>query len=76
MAGSSAEPAAALAACDVRVAGGGINGVGIPRDLAGRGLHVVLRGRDDLSAHTSSVSSQRIHSSLRDLEHVAFCLMR
>ena len=39
--------------CDVLVVGGGINGVGIARDLAGRGCRVMLLERDDLAAHTS-----------------------
>ena len=41
-------------ACDALVVGGGINGVGIARDLAGRGLSVVLAEKDDLASHTSS----------------------
>jgi choline dehydrogenase-like flavoprotein len=58
MPGSTAEAAAAQATCDVLVVGGGINGVGIARDLAGRGLRVVLCERDDLAAHTSSASTK------------------
>ncbi|MFP5473877.1 MAG: FAD-dependent oxidoreductase, partial [Gammaproteobacteria bacterium] len=37
--------------CDVLVVGGGINGCGIARDLAGRGFKVVLCEQDDLAAH-------------------------
>ena len=42
--------------CDVLVVGGGINGAGIARDAAGRGLSVVLCEKDDLASHTSSAS--------------------
>ena len=38
--------------CDVLVVGGGINGAGIARDLAGRGLKVLLCEKDDLAQHT------------------------
>ena len=41
---------------DLLVVGGGINGVGIARDAAGRGLSVILVEKDDLAAHTSSAS--------------------
>ncbi|MES3003629.1 MAG: FAD-dependent oxidoreductase, partial [Pseudomonadota bacterium] len=40
--------------CDVLVVGGGINGAGIARDLAGRGWRVTLCEQDDLASHTSS----------------------
>lgn len=62
--------------CDVLVVGGGINGVGIARDLAGRGLKVVLCEKDDLGAHTSSSSTKLIHGGLRYLEHGEFSLVR
>ena len=62
--------------CDVLVVGGGINGAGIARDAAGRGLCVVLCEKDDLGAHTSSSSSKLIHGGLRYLEHYAFSLVR
>ena len=62
--------------CDVLVVGGGINGVGIARDAAGRGLRVVLCEKDDLGAHTSSASSKLIHGGLRYLEHREFGLVR
>ncbi len=42
---------------DLLVIGGGINGAGITRDAAGRGLRVLLCEQDDLAAHTSSASS-------------------
>jgi glycerol-3-phosphate dehydrogenase len=63
-------------ACDVLVVGGGINGVGIARDLAGRGWSVVLAEQDDLAAHTSSSSTKLIHGGLRYLEYYEFGLVR
>jgi glycerol-3-phosphate dehydrogenase len=62
--------------CDVLVVGGGINGAGIARDLAGRGLKVVLCEKDDLASHTSSSSTKLIHGGLRYLEHHEFSLVR
>jgi glycerol-3-phosphate dehydrogenase len=62
--------------CDVLVVGGGINGAGIARDAAGRGLRVVLCEKDDLAAHTSSASSKLIHGGLRYLEQREFGLVR
>jgi glycerol-3-phosphate dehydrogenase len=61
---------------DVVVVGGGINGAGIARDLAGRGLSVLLCEKDDLAAHTSSSSTKLIHGGLRYLEHYEFALVR
>ncbi len=63
-------------ACDVLIIGGGINGAGIARDAAGRGLSVVLCEKDDLAAHTSSASTKLIHGGLRYLEHREFSLVR
>ncbi|MCK8516693.1 glycerol-3-phosphate dehydrogenase [Methylonatrum kenyense] len=60
---------------DLLIAGGGINGAGIARDAAGRGLRVLLCERDDLAAHTSSASTKLIHGGLRYLEHYAFRLV-
>jgi glycerol-3-phosphate dehydrogenase len=71
---SSAADAAST--CDVLVVGGGINGAGIARDLAGRGLRVVLCEKDDLAAHTSSASTKLIHGGLRYLEYYEFSLVR
>ncbi|NDZ16815.1 glycerol-3-phosphate dehydrogenase [Variovorax sp. WS11] len=68
--------AAALAACDVLIVGGGINGCGIARDLAGRGWRVLLCEKDDLAAHTSSSSTKLIHGGLRYLEYYEFSLVR
>ncbi|MFP5397617.1 MAG: glycerol-3-phosphate dehydrogenase [Gammaproteobacteria bacterium] len=62
--------------CDVLVVGGGINGAGIARDLAGRGWRVCLAERDDLASHTSSASTKLIHGGLRYLEHYEFALVR
>jgi glycerol-3-phosphate dehydrogenase len=62
--------------CDVLVVGGGINGAGIARDAAGRGLSVLLCEKDDLASHTSSASSKLIHGGLRYLEYRAFGLVR
>ncbi len=61
---------------DVLVVGGGVNGVGIARDLAGRGLSVMLAEKDDLAAHTSSASTKLIHGGLRYLEYREFGLVR
>ncbi|HRI17302.1 MAG TPA: glycerol-3-phosphate dehydrogenase [Burkholderiaceae bacterium] len=61
---------------DALVVGGGINGAGIARDLAGRGLSVLLVERDDLAAHTSSSSTKLIHGGLRYLEYYEFSLVR
>ena len=63
-------------ATDVLVVGGGINGAGIARDAAGRGLSVVLCEKDDLASHTSSASTKLIHGGLRYLEHYEFGLVR
>ncbi|MEP6998268.1 MAG: glycerol-3-phosphate dehydrogenase [Betaproteobacteria bacterium] len=54
---------------DLAVIGGGINGAGIARDAAGRGLKVLLAEKDDLASHTSSWSTKLIHGGLRYLEH-------
>ena len=61
---------------DLLVIGGGINGVAIARDAAGRGLRVCLCEQDDLAAHTSSASTKLIHGGLRYLEQHDFGLVR
>src|SRR5882762_3207873 len=61
---------------DLLVVGGGINGVGIARDAAGRGLSVHLCEKGDLAGGTSSASTKLIHGGLRYLEHYAFRLVR
>ena len=65
-----------LIATDMLIVGGGINGAGIARDAAGRGLSVVLCEKDDLASHTSSASTKLIHGGLRYLEHYEFGLVR
>ncbi|WP_416759470.1 glycerol-3-phosphate dehydrogenase [Roseateles sp. So40a] len=83
LAGASADATADNAAaaaphgdCDVLVVGGGINGAGIARDLAGRGWKVVLAEASDFAAHTSSSSTKLIHGGLRYLEYYEFSLVR
>ncbi len=61
---------------DLLVIGGGINGVGVAADAAGRGLSVALCEADDLASATSSWSSKLIHGGLRYLEHYEFRLVR
>ena len=61
---------------DVLIVGGGINGTGIARDAAGRGLSVLLVEQDDLASHTSSASTKLIHGGLRYLEYGEFRLVR
>ena len=59
---------------DLLIVGGGINGAGIARDAAGRGLSVLLAEKDDLASHTSRWSSKLIHGGLRYLEYYEFRL--
>lgn len=76
---AAAEPRGGSAAgglFDLLVIGGGINGVGIARDAAGRGLRVCLLEQSDLAAYTSSASTKLIHGGLRYLEHREFRLVR
>ncbi|MGN6084721.1 glycerol-3-phosphate dehydrogenase [Trinickia sp.] len=61
---------------DLLVVGGGINGAGIARDAAGRGLSVLLVEQHDLASHTSSSSTKLIHGGLRYLEYKEFGLVR
>ncbi len=61
---------------DLLIVGGGINGAGIARDAAGRGLKVMLVERGDLAGATSSASSKLIHGGLRYLEQYEFGLVR
>jgi D-erythritol 1-phosphate dehydrogenase len=60
---------------DLLVVGGGINGVGIARDAAGRGLSVLLCESNDLGSATSSASSKLVHGGLRYLERYEFRLV-
>ena len=61
---------------DVAIIGGGINGCGIARDAAGRGLSVFLCEQADLASGTSSASTKLIHGGLRYLEYYEFRLVR
>jgi glycerol-3-phosphate dehydrogenase len=62
--------------CDVLVVGAGINGAGIARDFAGRGLRTVICEQHDLASHTSSASTKLVHGGLRYLEFYDFGLVR
>ena len=70
MAGTQSEPT------DLFVIGGGINGCGIARDAAGRGLSVTLAEMNDLASATSSSSTKLFHGGLRYLEYFEFRLVR
>lgn len=61
---------------DLFVIGGGINGCGIARDAAGRGLTVTLAEMDDLASATSSASTKLFHGGLRYLEYFEIRLVR
>src|SRR5579863_1919000 len=61
---------------DLLVVGGGVNGAGVARDAAGRGLSVLLSEKGDLAGATSSASSKLIHGGLRYLEYGEFRLVR
>lgn len=61
---------------DLLIIGGGVNGCGIARDAAGRGLKVALVEKDDLAQATSSSSTKLFHGGLRYLEHYKFRLVR
>src|SRR3954447_21690911 len=76
-AGKEAAPdAAPVVTVDLLVIGGGVNGAGIARDAAGRGLSVALCEKGDLGEGTSSRSSKLIHGGLRYLEQYEFRLVR
>jgi glycerol-3-phosphate dehydrogenase len=61
---------------DILIIGGGVNGAGIARDAAGRGISVLLCEKGDLASATSSASTKLIHGGLRYLEHYEFRLVR
>lgn len=61
---------------DLLVVGGGVNGAGVARDAAGRGLSVLLVEQDDLASATSSASTKLVHGGLRYLEYYEFRLVR
>ncbi len=65
-----------MADYDLAIIGGGINGTGLARDAAGRGLRVLLVEQNDLASGTSSASTKLIHGGLRYLEHGAIRLVR
>lgn len=65
-----------MADFDLAIIGGGINGAGIARDAAGRGLRVVLVEQGDLASGTSQASTKLVHGGLRYLEHGAFLMVR
>src|SRR5262245_60277633 len=65
-----------MADFDLAIVGGGINGTGIARDAAGRGLRVMLVEQNDLASGTSSASTKLIHGGLRYLEYGWFRLVR
>ncbi|MCA2010360.1 glycerol-3-phosphate dehydrogenase [Cereibacter sphaeroides] len=61
---------------DLVIIGGGINGCGIARDAAGRGLKVLVAEKGDLAGATSSASTKLFHGGLRYLEYFEFRLVR
>ncbi|WP_435117142.1 glycerol-3-phosphate dehydrogenase [Candidatus Pelagibacter bacterium nBUS_49] len=61
---------------DLFIIGGGINGAGIARDAAGRGLSVCLADKGEIGGATSSWSTKLIHGGLRYLENYEFKLVR
>jgi glycerol-3-phosphate dehydrogenase len=61
---------------DLAVIGGGLNGVSVARDAAGRGLRVILLEQGDLGAAASSASPRLIHGDLAVLERRAFFRVR
>src|SRR3979411_1246249 len=64
-----------MADFDLAIVGGGINGAGIARDAAGRGLRVVLAEQGDLACATNSARRKLIHGGLRYLEQFEFRLV-
>lgn len=65
-----------ITSCDLFIIGGGINGIGIANDAAGRDLSVILAEQNDLASGTSNWSSKLIHGGIRYLEHYEFNLVR
>ena len=61
---------------DLLIIGGGVNGAGVARDAAGRGLKVALLEAGDIGGATSSASSKLVHGGLRYLEFREFALVR
>ena len=65
-----------MADYDLAIIGGGLNGVSIARDAAGRGLRVILLEQGDLGAGASSASPRLIHGDLAGLERRHFLRVR
>jgi glycerol-3-phosphate dehydrogenase len=65
-----------MADYDLAIIGGGLNGVSIARDAAGRGLRVILLEQDDLGSAASSASARLIHGDLAALERRGFLRVR
>lgn len=63
-------------AFDVMVVGGGINGIGVYRELSLQGLRVLLVERDDFCSGCSAAPSRMIHGGLRYLENGEFSLVQ
>ncbi|XTZ19339.1 MAG: FAD-dependent oxidoreductase, partial [cyanobacterium endosymbiont of Rhopalodia fuxianensis] len=61
---------------DLIVIGGGVNGAGVARDAALRGLKTILIEKGDFACGTSSWSTRLIHGGLRYLEYFEFALVR
>jgi D-erythritol 1-phosphate dehydrogenase len=76
MTGAASAAARDYGLVDIAVIGGGINGAGIARDAAGRGLKVLLCEKGDLAEGTSSRSGKLVHGGLRYLEYYEFRLVR
>ena len=72
MAGASQQ----VDAFDMVIVGAGINGAGIARDAAGRGLKVLICDQGDLANYTSSASTKLVHGGLRYLEYYEFRLVQ
>ncbi len=72
----AAAPGADHGLVDIAIIGGGINGAGIARDAAGRGLKVLLCEKGDFAEGTSSRSGKLVHGGLRYLEYYEFRLVR
>jgi glycerol-3-phosphate dehydrogenase len=70
------QPSLSTSRFDVIIIGAGINGAGIARDAAMRGLKVLLLDKGDIGSGTSSASTRLIHGGLRYLEHAEFGLVR
>ena len=61
---------------DLIVVGAGINGAGVARDAAMRGLRVLLLDKGDISSGTTQWATRLIHGGLRYLEYYEFALVR